>query len=111
MVDGDFVTKTLTLLFGQVGVLGTILIAVCGLLLWLFHKEQLAHANTRDRYEATSEKRMELYASFLTHLEQLKNQIALLEATLRGARHSRDESDGYVRKTRQSGRSERESEG
>lgn len=77
-MEWGVVSQILTVLFGQVGVLGTVLIAFSGVLLWLLQREQDSHEKTREQVALVNEKRIELAISTLNSLHELRNAIDAL---------------------------------
>ena len=77
-MDLGWLHQLLTLLFGQVGVLGTILIGMVAGMFWLLLKEQEAHGKTRTSVQEVNEKRLELALSTLKTLEDLTGAIEAL---------------------------------
>ena len=71
----DWLNELLKLLFGQVGVLGTVLIGMVFYIGRLLEAEQKAHTDTRKRSEDTGEKRTVLFETYLKTMSDLKNAI------------------------------------
>jgi hypothetical protein len=70
----------LRLLFGQLGVLGTALVAFSAVLMWLLLREQEEHAQTRKASAEINEKRLELAVQTLKALHEFKSSIDALAA-------------------------------
>lgn len=85
-MDWGWVSQVLTLLFGQVGVLGTVLIAMVGTLLWLLWREQEAHDKTREQVALVNEKRIELAINTLNTLHELRNAVNALAEEIKRKR-------------------------
>lgn len=66
------------LLFGQVGVLGTVIIGFAGFIAWLYLKEREAHEATRRLMWDQSEARYKVLESNLTTLKELQTTVGLL---------------------------------
>ena len=74
-MDWGWLSQLLPMLFQQLGALGTVLIGVCGTLLWLLHREQEAHSKTRTQVDLINDKRLELATQTLHTLHGLKDAI------------------------------------
>lgn len=75
MGDFSWVQELLKLLFGQVGVLGTVLIGIAAYIAYLHKKEMEAHEETRRRGDEVAEKRTVLFETYLKTLSDLKIAI------------------------------------
>jgi len=72
------VIETLKLLFGQVGVLGTVIMIFAAFISWLHIKEREAHEATRAIMNAQNEARYRVLESNLATLKELQTTVALL---------------------------------
>ena len=68
----------LTLLFGQVGVLGTVLIGFSAILFYLLREERAEHAKTRLRAEELHDRRLELAKQTLIALHEQQTALNAL---------------------------------
>ena len=84
VMDFSWVQSLLTLLFGQVGAMGTLLVAACSYLGWSLYREQEYH---RKQIEAWNEKRLELHEQNLKALSEMRTSIDILTRSL-GRRRS-----------------------
>lgn len=66
------------LLFGQVGVLGTVIIGFAGFIAWLYIREREAHEATRKLMWEASEARYKVLESNLATLKELQSTVGLL---------------------------------
>lgn len=87
-MEWSWLSSILTLLFGQVGVLGTVLIAASAYIAWQLHLEQLDHKETRRKYEEMNEKRLELFAHVLKSVGEMKTSIDALFVLTKRKRNS-----------------------
>jgi len=71
----DWVNELLKLLFGQVGVLGTVLIGMVYYIGRLLETEQKEHAETRRRAEETNERRIAIFETYLKAMADLKGAV------------------------------------
>lgn len=76
------VVDLLKLLFGQVGVIGTLCLSLAVFLGWLYREEIKAHQLTRTRYEDMNEKRFEILTTQSKVLTELKDTMTLVSGKL-----------------------------
>jgi hypothetical protein len=72
------VVDLIKLLFGQVGVIGTLCLAVAAWFAYSYREEREAHLKTQSRYEDMNEKRFEVLKSNQETLTMLKDAISIL---------------------------------
>lgn len=72
------VVDLIKLLFGQVGVIGTLCLAVAAWFAYSYREEREAHLKTQTRYEDLNEKRFELLKSQSDTLTALKDAMVIL---------------------------------
>jgi hypothetical protein len=73
-----FLLDLIKLLFGQVGVLGTVLIAFGSFCAWLYITERKAHDATRSLMMQQNEARFKILESNLQTLKELQSTVGLL---------------------------------
>lgn len=73
-----FLLELLKLLFGQVGVLGTVLIAFGAFTAYLYITERKAHDVTRTLMLAQNDARFKILESNLQTLKELQSTVSLL---------------------------------
>lgn len=72
------ILEGLKLLFGQVGVLGTVIIGFAGFVAWLYIKEREAHDATRQLMLTQNEARFKVLESNLVTLKEIQVTVGLL---------------------------------
>jgi hypothetical protein len=77
-VGEGWILEGLKLLFGQVGVLGTVIIGFAGFIAWLYIKEREAHDSTRQLMLTQNEARYKVLESNLATLKELQHTVGLL---------------------------------
>ncbi len=89
-MDFAWLKSLLEVLFGQIGVVSTILIAVCAYITWLYEKERELHGKERESHESTrkqmqelSEKRFAIILETFKVMEGFKREIEELAAEFR----------------------------
>ena len=85
-MEMEFLWKLLSLLFGQVGVLGTILIAMCTYLAWDVKEERASHRATREYIYELQEKRVQMHTANLEAMTEIKVSLDQLTRTILGWR-------------------------
>lgn len=89
----------LQLLFGQIGAVGTICVAVAGYMGWQLHLAQQAtkelfikmaqeRADMTTKFESSQEKRVELLSTYLHTLSEFKNTLDSLVVLLNAGRRN-----------------------
>lgn len=68
----EWVKDLLTLLFGQLGPLGTVCVAAATYSAWLHHTEREDHRKTREMVAKDSEARLKIHNSFIETLAEMK---------------------------------------
>ena len=66
------------LLFGQVGVIGTICLGLAAFVGWLLREERNAHLMTQRRYEELNEKRFEILLMHQKALGEVRDSLSIL---------------------------------
>lgn len=68
----EWLKDLLTLLFGQLGPLGTVCVAAAAYSAWLHHTEREDHRKTRELVAADAEKRLKIHEAFIGTLTEMK---------------------------------------
>lgn len=84
----DWVTDLLRLLFGQLGVVGTVCAVAAVYSAWLLKLEQDAHNTTREKNEILNDKRIEVFTQIVETLSEMKTSVDTLTVTLNKRRRS-----------------------
>lgn len=74
----DLWIETLKLLFGQLGVVGTVCFLMTGYLAYLHRQEKEDHGKTRKLLDADLDKRLELHQNYIQLLVEIKSALELL---------------------------------
>lgn len=89
-MDFSWLKALLEVLFGQIGVVSTILVAVCAYITWLYEKERAlhgkereSHENTRKQMQELGEKRFAVILEAFKVMEGFKKEIEELAAEFR----------------------------
>lgn len=82
-MDLSWLQELLKLLFGQVGVLGTVLIGFAAYIGWLLEQEKREHERTRTRAEEVYEKRTILFETYLKAMTELRVAVEASATTNR----------------------------
>ena len=72
------IVDLIKLLFGQVGVIGSLCLFVAAWFAYSYREEREAHLKTQSRYEDMNEKRFEVLKSNQETLTMLKDAISIL---------------------------------
>lgn len=75
MGDWGWVTNLLQLLFGQLGVLGTVCFLFMSYIAWQLDVEQKLHRETRRRYEELNERRLQVFDALANSIKDLKVSV------------------------------------
>jgi hypothetical protein len=76
--DQSFIINLLSLLFGQTGALGTVLIMANAYQAWLYLQERKSHEATRQSMQTAADKRTEILESYVKSIGDIKQSIDLL---------------------------------
>lgn len=77
------VVDLIKLLFGQVGVIGTLCLGIAAWFAYQYREEREAHLRTQNRYEELNEKRFELMKTNHETLNALKDSVGLLASKVK----------------------------
>lgn len=71
----DWLKDLLTLLFGQLGPLGTVCVAAAAYSAWLHHTEREDHRKTRELVAKDAEGRLKIHQQFIEVLTEMKTLL------------------------------------
>lgn len=76
----DQLVPLLQLLFGQTGVVGTILIAIAAYFAYLYNQERNDHKETRRLMNEAADKRAQVLEAYIKGFSDIKTSIDILSA-------------------------------
>lgn len=79
----EVLVEFVKLLFGQVGVIGTVCLGVAAFIGWLLQEERASHTQTRTKYEEMNDKRFDLLLAQQQTLTALKDAVTVLATKIK----------------------------